>query len=105
MTAPGRARQYNTITEKYVNNAVRENENSNINGLTPMDDEEIETNVQHHHNIEHSMVTVDTNGNNYIEGGKNIMEKKSLRIDEEIEKRIISHEEKLQEHFKVDSWL
>ena len=101
VTAPGRARQYNTITEKYVNNAVRENEKSNVAGVTPMDEEEIGTNYQHHHDIEHSMVTVDSNGNNYIERGKNIMEKKSLRIDDENEKRIISHEEKLQEHFKV----
>ena len=101
MTASGRARQYNTITEKYVNNAVRENEKSNGGGVNPIDEEEIDTNFQHHHNIENSMVTIDANGNNYIEGGKNTMEKKSLIMDEENEKRIISHAEKLQEHFKV----
>ena len=101
MTASGRARQYNTITEKYVNNAVRENEKSNVGGVNPIDEEEIDTNFQHHHNIENSMVTIDANGNNYIEGGKNTMEKKSLIMDEENEKRIISHAEKLQEHFKV----
>ena len=102
MTASGRARQYNTITEKYVNNAVRENEKSNVAGVNPIDKEEIDTNVQHHHNTEYSMVTIDANGNNYIDGGKTIMEKKSLRMEEENEKRIISHAEKLQEHFKVD---
>ena len=102
MTAPGRARQYNTITEKYVNNAVRENEKSNVGMVNPIDEEEIDTNFQHHHNTEYSMVTIDANGNNYIDGGKTIMEKKSLRMEEENKKRIISHAEKLQEHFKVD---
>ena len=95
MTAPGRARQYNTITEKYVNNAVRENDKTNVTVVNPINEEEI----QDQHNIEHIKVRIDENRNNYMDGGPNIVE--SLQMEGKNEKRIVSHAERLHEHYKV----
>ena len=95
MTAPGRARQYNTITEKYVNNAVRENDKTNVTVVNPINEEEI----QDQQNIEHIKVIIDENRNNYMDGGPNIVE--SLQMEGKNEKRIVSHAERLHEHFKV----
>ena len=95
MTAPGRARQYNTITEKYVNNAVRENDKTNVTVVNPINEEEI----QDQQNIEHIKVIIDENRNNYMDGGPNIVE--SLQMEGKNEKRIVSHAERLHEHYKV----
>ena len=95
MTAPGKARQYNTITEKYVNNAVRENDKTNVTVVNPINEEEI----QDQQNIEHIKVIIDENRNNYMDGGPNIVE--SLQMEGKNEKRIVSHAERLHEHFKV----
>ena len=102
VTAPGKARQYNTITEKYVNNAVRENEKTNITVVNPINEEEIDTHYPDQHNVEHIRLTIDGDKNNYIVGGINNNERQSLRMDEENEKRIVSHAEKHHEHFKVN---
>ena len=103
MTALGRARQYNTITEKYVNNAVRENEKTNVTMVNPINEEEIDTHYPDKHNVEHIRLTIDGDRNNYVDGHINNIERQSLRIDEENEKRIVSHAEKHHEHFKVNS--
>ena len=99
VTAPGRAPQYNTITEKYVNNAVRENEKSNIVVMNPIEEEKIH--LQHQHNIEHLVVPNGRHGNNYVERGKHITEEKFSKKDEYNEKRIVSHNERFHEHYKV----
>ena len=98
VTAPGRARQYNTITEKYVNNAVRENDKTNVTVVNPINEEEI----QDQQNIEHIKVIIDENRNNYMDGGPNIVE--SLQMEGKNEKRIVSHAERLHEHYKVLKW-
>ena len=95
MTAPGRARQYNTVTEKYVNNAVRENEKTNVTVVNPINEEEIDTHHPDQHNVEHIRVTIDGNGNgNDVDGGW---------MDKENEKRIVSHYDKHHEHFQVNN--
>ena len=63
--------------------------------MNPINEEEI----QDQQNIEHIKVIIDENRNNYMDGGPNIVE--SLQMEGKNEKRIVSHAERLHEHFKV----